>query len=693
MSTIDDALVTGPADGEAVNADHSPLQVRHARHSRLVVAGLLVVVVVVCVLPFSRIDMGGRSTFVPAIFPLVCGLDLLCAALLVRQFRDSGDARVILVASAYVFSLVVLAGCAAAFPGVGSDAGLLGAWPSTAPWLWVAWHTGFPVLLAAGVGPWPDRWSRYVAVSARGATTWTTILAAGGVGTLMVVAAASGRGWLPVVIDGIDTSALTRVTGPVVLPVVLCATVVTALGAMRLSGPMRWAALASAATLGDVVLTLYSLHRYSLGWYVGRGLTIVACAVVLVAILAEFGRLKHRVEREAARLRLTLARTEELQEVQSTLLSHMTDGVLLQGADGRVVAMNPAAQVLLGLSAGQLHGRDAVHPDWMVLRPDGTEWPVAETPAMVTLSTGVAQRDQMVGVRLPGGERRWLRVNTSAQRTRHTGEIQHVVSSMTDETQRHNAQLALSLDRDTRRRHIQAVLDDGGPQILVQPIVDLTTGAVVGGEALSRFAGSPAQGPDRWFADAIDVGFGSELELTVVRLALAKLKAMPGSAYLSINMSPSTASSTAFVDLLGSSEVALDRVVIELTEHSDVSDYALLRIALANLRDMGVRIAIDDTGAGFASLSHVLKLRPDIVKLDIDLIRGIHTDPARRSLVSGLLIFAKEIGTQLLAEGIETADELSTLREIGVMYGQGYYLGTPALLPLPLTVPVYTRKH
>jgi EAL domain-containing protein (putative c-di-GMP-specific phosphodiesterase class I) len=186
---------------------------------------------------------------------------------------------------------------------------------------------------------------------------------------------------------------------------------------------------------------------------------------------------------------------------------------------------------------------------------------------------------------------------------------------------------------------------------------------------------------------------GPELELTVVRAALAKLQTLPRSAYLSINVSPSTASSTALVDLLGSPEVALDRVVIELTEHSDVSDYALLRIALANLRDLGVRIAIDDTGAGFASLSHVLKLRPDIVKLDIDLIRGIHTDPARRSLVSGLLTFAKEIGTQLLAEGIETADELSTLREIGVMYGQGYYLGTPALLPLPLTVPVYYPRH
>ena len=162
--------------------------------------------------------MGGRSTFVPAIFPLVCGLDLLCAALLVRQFRDSGDARVILVASAYVFSLVVLAGSAGSVPGRGQGCRRCSAaWPSTAPWLWVAWHTGFPVLLAAGVGPWPDRWSGVrLRVGAPADDVGCRSLPRAASGTLMVAAAASGRGWLPVVIDGLDTSALTRVTGPVV---------------------------------------------------------------------------------------------------------------------------------------------------------------------------------------------------------------------------------------------------------------------------------------------------------------------------------------------------------------------------------------------------------------------------------------------------------------------------------------------
>ena len=661
------------------------------RHSRALMAWLVGVVVVVgCVLPFSAIQVGGRPSFVPALLALVCALDLLSAALLVRQFRNSGDTRALVLASAYVFSLVVLAGYAAAFPGVLGDIGPLGAWPSTAPWLWVAWHTGFPVLLAAGVGPWPNRWVRFVCAASRRTTTWATILATAGAGTLVVLAAIDGRGWLAVVIDGLDTSAMTRVTGPVILPVVTCATLVAVYGASRMSGPMQWVALASAAAFGDVVLTLFSFHRYSLGWYAGRSLTVVSCAVVLVAMLAEFGRLQHRLAVEGDRLRLTLARTEELQEVQSTLLDHMADGVMLQGAEGQVVAMNPAAQALLGLSEDQIRGRDPMDPEWMLLRPDGTPWPIAETPAMVTLATGTAQRDQMLGVRLPGGEQRWLRINTSAQRTAHNGEVQHVVSSMTDDTHRHNAQLALSRDRDDQRRRVQAILDAGGPQIVVQPIVDLTTGAVVGGEALSRFAGPPAQGPDRWFADAMDIGLGRELELTAIGLALATLNAMPGNTYLSINMSPCTASSTALLDLLESSHVALHRVVIELTEHSDVSDYPLLRKSLADLRDMGARMAIDDTGAGFASLSHILNLRPDIVKLDIELVRGIHTDPARQTLAAGLLTFADQIGAQLVAEGIETAEELSVLRDIGVTYGQGYHLGRPAPLPLPQTVPVHS---
>ncbi len=305
---------------------------------------------------------------------------------------------------------------------------------------------------------------------------------------------------------------------------------------------------------------------------------------------------------------------------------------------------------------------------------------------MITLRTGEPQRDRILGVHLPGGDRRWLRVSTSAQRASNHAPVRYVVTSLTDETQRYAAHLAGTRERDDKRRRIQAVFDQGGPQILVQPIVDLRSGAVIGGEALSRFPGPPAQGPDKWFADAADVDLGAELELLAVRVALEKLPAMPRNTYLSVNVSPAVATSAELFDLLRSARADNGRVVLELTEHADVEDYPALLSGLLDLRTLGVRIAVDDTGAGFSSLRHILNLRPDIVKLDLDLVQGIHTDPARRALAAGLLVFAQEIGAYLVAEGIETADELAALREVGVTHGQGYHLGRPAPLPMPATV-------
>ena len=119
------------------------------------------------------------------------------------------------------------------------------------------------------------------------------------------------------------------------------------------------------------------------------------------------------------------------------------------------------------------------------------------------------------------------------------------------------------------------------------------------------------------------------------------------------------------------------RIVAELTEHTRVDDYRGLLDALAPLRRQGLRIAVDDAGAGYAGLRHVLRLEPDLIKLDLELIRDIHTDPAKRALVT----FAADTSAILVAEGIETADELATLRALGVPYGQGYHLARPGPLP------------
>ena len=135
------------------------------------------------------------------------------------------------------------------------------------------------------------------------------------------------------------------------------------------------------------------------------------------------------------------------------------------------------------------------------------------------------------------------------------------------------------------------------------------------------------------------------------------------------------------------SRVAGSRIVLELTEHTRIDDYPALLEALDELRQHGVRIAVDDAGAGYAGLQQILGLRPDIIKLDVDLTRGIDTDPVRRALAACLVRFGEDTNSVIVAEGIETAAELETLRQLGVPWGQGYLLARPGPLPLPLSIP------
>jgi EAL domain-containing protein (putative c-di-GMP-specific phosphodiesterase class I) len=127
-------------------------------------------------------------------------------------------------------------------------------------------------------------------------------------------------------------------------------------------------------------------------------------------------------------------------------------------------------------------------------------------------------------------------------------------------------------------------------------------------------------------------------------------------------------------------EADAKRLVVEITEHEPVEAYDELAASLQPLRDLGVRIAIDDAGAGYASLRHTLAVSPDIVKVDISLTRSIDLDRGRRALASALISFADEMDMTIIAEGIETEAELTTLADLGVRYGQGYHLAEPAAL-------------
>jgi EAL domain-containing protein (putative c-di-GMP-specific phosphodiesterase class I) len=227
------------------------------------------------------------------------------------------------------------------------------------------------------------------------------------------------------------------------------------------------------------------------------------------------------------------------------------------------------------------------------------------------------------------------------------------------------------------RRRVEQVLADRALTVVCQPIVQLQDGALVGAEALARFpdTGGVRQGPDAWFADAHAAGLGTELELVAVRAAVRALPALPAHAYLTINVGPDVIAAPELAQILAGADPA--RIVLELTEHFPVEDYARLKGALCEIRGRGTRLAIDDTGAGFASLAHILKLSPDIIKLDRDLARGIDADPIRRSMAAALVAFAGQTGAQVVAEGLETGAELRTVRELGITLGQGYLLGRP----------------
>jgi PAS domain S-box-containing protein len=225
---------------------------------------------------------------------------------------------------------------------------------------------------------------------------------------------------------------------------------------------------------------------------------------------------------------------------------------------------------------------------------------------------------------------------------------------------------------DAERAEIHAILEQRTYTPFVQPIVDLDSGQVVGYEALTRFA--DGRRPDLVFASAARVGLGGELELAAVQAALhVAARALPRDAYLSLNVSPGLIDSDALGRLLAGHDVA---IVLEVTEHTAVHDYEPLRARLASLRPR-VRLAIDDAGAGYASLRHVLELEPDLVKLDIGLVRGIEADPARQALLAGVVFFAQTRAIRLIAEGIETEAELAALLALGVSHGQGFLFGRP----------------
>lgn len=226
--------------------------------------------------------------------------------------------------------------------------------------------------------------------------------------------------------------------------------------------------------------------------------------------------------------------------------------------------------------------------------------------------------------------------------------------------------------RDLRRSALLSLRPDIDLQCVLQPIVELATGRPIAYEALARF---PSSNPAELFAEAWELGVGNAVELVAVEHALDALTFLPAGCAININVAPQTLVDGRLTDCLLSSDPG--RVVVELTEHTPVDDYVPLIESIRDLKARGVRIAIDDVGTGISGLDHILRLEPDILKIDGAIVRDVDQRAGKQAMVSALVAFSSTVGMDLVAEQVESEREMDTLIDLGVGRAQGYYLGRP----------------
>jgi EAL domain-containing protein (putative c-di-GMP-specific phosphodiesterase class I)/GGDEF domain-containing protein len=243
-------------------------------------------------------------------------------------------------------------------------------------------------------------------------------------------------------------------------------------------------------------------------------------------------------------------------------------------------------------------------------------------------------------------------------------------------------------DAAERKLRLAEIIDKGQVHTLVHPVLKLDDMSVIGYEALSRGPeGGEFERPDKLFKVAYDADLVLRLERLCRRQAIRAAADLPEGRLLFMNIEPEAIGDpelrdVMFTALLADAAITPDRIVLEITERTAITDFPSFRSTLEYLRALGFSVAVDDAGAGYGSLQVLAEVRPEWLKIDISLVRGVDADDVRRQLVSILVLFAQRMGVHLIAEGIETPQELETIRELGVGYGQGF-LFTEPVPPFP----------
>jgi PAS domain S-box-containing protein len=352
----------------------------------------------------------------------------------------------------------------------------------------------------------------------------------------------------------------------------------------------------------------------------------------------------------------------------------LRDMVSVHAPDGTFRFVSAASRELLGYDPAELVGDSSygyLHPE------DVTRIELAHRSALGGMPYTVGYR-----LRRKSGEYVWVETTTRVVRDDATGEVEEIVCCTRPVESRRRSEGMNSEQRHLWLRRVEEVLEEEAIEIAFQPVLELATRRAIAYEALARFPGDPSLTPDRWFSGAWDVGLGLPLELLAVRKAAEALDRIPDGTGLNVNASPPVVAAEGFLAAFGG---AAPRVTVELTEHLRIEDYRSFASALEPMRRAGGQIAIDDFGAGYASLRHILRLRPEWVKLDISLTERIDENPMAHEMAAALTSFADNVGLQVIAEGIETEEELEALSELGFRYGQGFHFGVPGPLDEALT--------
>jgi PAS domain S-box-containing protein len=486
--------------------------------------------------------------------------------------------------------------------------------------------------------------------------------------------------FLSILDSGFEVTSPTLLAGYTQMALVTAATTIVvsigALGLMPGGGPFPAFAGASASAkharrllvasvLVPAILTWLWLTGEDAGLYGphdGASLVVLGTVVFLAAVIHQSTRSTQRSE--AARQRVL--------EERDRFFDVSLDMLATANADGYFIRLNPAWTETLGYELEELRGRpfiDFVHPDDRDATNREAARQINQGQTVLNFQNRYRHRD---------GSYRWLEWTStpSADGTRLYAMARDITARK-QEDERLAAIMAPAREAQRRRaeahRRIEAVIALRAFAPVFQPIVELATQRIVGFEALTRFHDGCR--PDEMFAVALDCGLGIELETVTLEDALQSARRLPASAWLSLNVSPPLVADRA---ALGSLLASTSRpVVLEITEHEAITEYSTLREAVLRLGP-DIRLAVDDAGAGVANFNHLVELRPNFVKIDTSLVRGVDADLSRRAVVVGLIHFAAEAGCEVIAEGIETQAERRTIVELGVSLGQGYLLAKPA---------------